>query len=63
MVTGESGILAGLAPGGTWIDTGTNDRHELQRLAAVARTQGVHCLEAPVTGGVHLAAPERSRCS
>ncbi len=56
VVTGESGVLAGLAPGGTWIDTGTNDRHELQRLAAIAGSQGVHCLEAPVTGGVHLAA-------
>ena len=43
-------------PGGTWIDTSTNDRHELQRLAEVAEAQGVHCLEAPVTGGVHLAA-------
>jgi 3-hydroxyisobutyrate dehydrogenase len=55
-VTGEHGILAGLAPGGTWIDMSTNDLHELQRLAAVAAEQGVSTLESPVTGGVHRAA-------
>ena len=56
VLCGESGLLAGFAPGGTWIDSSTNDRHELQRLAALAEAQGVRCLEAPVTGGVHLAA-------
>ena len=56
VLTGEAGVLEGLAPGGTWIDTSTNDRHELQRLAAIAAARGIHCLEAPVTGGVHLAA-------
>ena len=56
VVTGEDGVLAGLRPGGTWIDTSTNDRHELQRLAALAAKQGVVTLEAPVTGGVHKAA-------
>ncbi len=56
VLCGESGLLAGFASGGTWIDSSTNDRHELQRLAAIADAQGVGCLEAPVTGGVHLAA-------
>ena len=56
VLCGESGLLAGFASGGTWIDSSTNDRHELQRLAAIAGAQGVGCLEAPVTGGVHLAA-------
>ena len=55
-VTGEHGILAGLAAGGTWIDMSTNDLHELKRLAAIAAAQGVATLEAPVTGGVHRAA-------
>ncbi len=55
-VAGEDGILAGLAPGGTWIDMSTNDLHELRRLAAAAAEQGVATLEAPVTGGVHRAA-------
>jgi len=56
VVTGEHGILAGLARGGTWIDMSTNDSHELRRLAAVAAERGVTTLEAPVTGGVHRAA-------
>lgn len=55
VVTGEAGLLEGLRAGGTWIDSSTNDPHELQRLATLAEAQGVHCLEAPVTGGVHLA--------
>ncbi len=56
VVAGPSGILEGLAPGGTWIDMSTNDLHELQRLAAVAAERGIATLEAPVTGGVHRAA-------
>jgi len=56
VLTGAGGVFEGLAPGGTWIDSSTNDRHALERLAAVAAARGVHCLEAPVTGGVHLAA-------
>ena len=55
VVEGERGILEGLPAGGTWIDSSTNDVHELQRLAELAASAGVHCLEAPVTGGVHLA--------
>jgi 3-hydroxyisobutyrate dehydrogenase len=56
VVTGENGLLAGLRPGGTWIDCSTNDLHELKRLAGLAAIDGIHCLEAPVTGGVHKAA-------
>ena len=56
VVTGESGLLAGFRAGGTWIDSSTNDPRELRRLAALATAAGVNCLEAPVTGGVHLAA-------
>jgi 3-hydroxyisobutyrate dehydrogenase len=56
VVTGENGILAGLKPGGAWIDMSTNDRHEIMRLAALAAETGIACLEAPVTGGVHKAA-------
>ncbi|MFN8491420.1 MAG: NAD(P)-dependent oxidoreductase [Caldilineaceae bacterium] len=56
VVSGEKGILAGLKPGGTWIDMSTNDRNELIRLAAVAAAKGCNALEAPVTGGVHKAA-------
>jgi 3-hydroxyisobutyrate dehydrogenase len=56
VVAGESGLLEGLAPGSTWIDMSTNDRHELERLAGLAAVARVQCLEAPVTGGVHRAA-------
>ena len=56
VLTGASGLLEGLGAGGTWIDASTNDRHELEHLATVAAAQGIECLEAPVTGGVHLAA-------
>ena len=56
VLEGPDGLLAGLRPGTTWIDMSTNDRHELERLAAVAAAQGVATLECPVTGGVHKAA-------
>ena len=56
VVTGEAGVLAGLGPGGTWIDMSTNDADQVKRMAALAAAQGVTCLEAPVTGGVHKAA-------
>ena len=49
-------ILEGLKPGGTWIENSTNGRDEMQRLAAHADAKGIRTLEAPVTGGVHLAA-------
>jgi 3-hydroxyisobutyrate dehydrogenase len=55
-MAGENGILAGLKAGGTWIDMSTNDLKEVKRLAALAADNGIACLEAPVTGGVHKAA-------
>ena len=56
VVSGEGGVLETLRTGGTWIDMSTNDRRELLRLAALAGEGGVATIEAPVTGGVHLAA-------
>ncbi len=56
VLTGAQGVLAGLRAGGTWIEMSTTDRHEIARLAALAAERGVSTLEAPVTGGVHLAA-------
>lgn len=49
-------ILTTLKPGSTWIENSTNGRDEMIRLAALAEAKGVKTLEAPVTGGVHLAA-------
>lgn len=56
VVRGRDGLLAGWPAGGAWIDMGTNDRHELVRLSAIAAEHGTTTLEAPVTGGVHRAA-------
>jgi 3-hydroxyisobutyrate dehydrogenase len=56
VVEGPEGVLAGLRPGGAWIDMSTNDPEEVKRLAALAAGKGIGCLEAPVTGGVHKAA-------
>jgi 3-hydroxyisobutyrate dehydrogenase len=56
VLTGESGILAGMAAGGVWIEMSTNDREVIERLSRIAADHHVLTLEAPVTGGVHLAA-------
>jgi 3-hydroxyisobutyrate dehydrogenase len=56
VLTGSAGILAGLRPGGTWIEMSTLGRDEVLRLAAKAAEKGIATLEAPVTGGVHRAA-------
>jgi 3-hydroxyisobutyrate dehydrogenase len=49
-------ILTTMKPGATWIENSTLGREDILRLAGLARTGGVRLLEAPVTGGVHLAA-------
>ena len=49
-------LVQGLKPGATWIENSTNGRDEIMRLAALAAANGIRTLEAPVTGGVHLAA-------
>jgi 3-hydroxyisobutyrate dehydrogenase len=56
VLTGPDGVLAGLRPGGTWIEMSTLDRDSVLRLAHLAAAREVATLEAPVTGGVHLAA-------
>ncbi len=54
-MTAKDGVLAGLRPGGTWIDMSTNDAAEVVRIAGLAADRGVRSLECPVTGGVHTA--------
>lgn len=49
-------LLEGMRPGAAWIEMSTVGRGEILRLAALAAARGVRTLEAPVTGGVHLAA-------
>jgi 3-hydroxyisobutyrate dehydrogenase len=53
-VLGE--VLPNLKPGGSWIENSTLGRDEILRLASRAAGHGIATLEAPVTGGVHLAA-------
>ena len=49
-------LLTGLKPGATWIENSTLGRDDILRLGGLAGESGVRLLEAPVTGGVHLAA-------
>jgi 3-hydroxyisobutyrate dehydrogenase len=49
-------MLPHMKPGATWIENSTLGRDDIVRLGAVAEAAGIRLLEAPVTGGVHLAA-------
>ena len=49
-------ILPKMQPGATWIENSTLGRDDILRLGAIAQAAGIRVLEAPVTGGVHLAA-------
>lgn len=48
-------ILPVIRPGATWIEMSTLGRDDILRLAAKAEAHGLKTIEAPVTGGVHLA--------
>jgi 3-hydroxyisobutyrate dehydrogenase len=45
-----------LKSGATWIENSTIGRDDVMAFAKEAQAHGLHYLEAPVTGGVHLAA-------
>jgi 3-hydroxyisobutyrate dehydrogenase len=49
-------LLPAMRAGATWIEVSTLGRDDILRLADLAAAAGVQALEAPVTGGVHLAA-------
>ena len=49
-------VLTELKPGSSWIENSTLGRDDIQRLGGLARQSEIRLLEAPVTGGVHLAA-------
>ncbi len=49
-------MLTTLRPGATWIENSTIGRDDIRRLGGLAEGAGARLLEAPVTGGVHLAA-------
>jgi 3-hydroxyisobutyrate dehydrogenase len=48
-------IVPVMAPGSTWIDNSTNDYDLIVDLGERAAAAGIRAIEAPVTGGVHLA--------
>lgn len=50
-VLGLDGVLAGMAPGGLLIDHSTVSAGLAEELARACAAAGVHCLDAPVTGG------------
>ncbi len=55
VVEGQNGVFDNLKAGSTWIEMSTTDMDDLLRLTEVAKSKGIHVLECPVTGGVHLA--------
>jgi 3-hydroxyisobutyrate dehydrogenase len=48
-------LLGSLRPGATWIEMSTLGQADILRLGGRAAEAGLRVLEAPVTGGVHLA--------
>lgn len=52
----KDGILGSLKEGGHWIEMGTLGRDEILRFAEMAKQHGIHTMESPITGGIHLAA-------
>ena len=56
VLNGPNGLFAGMKPGACWIENSTLGRDDILRFAALAASHGIDTLEAPVTGGVHLAA-------
>ena len=56
VLAGPQGILAGMKPGGCWIEMSTLGRDDIRALGALALASGLSVLESPVTGGVHRAA-------
>ena len=52
VVLGEEGILHGLSAGSVYIDLSTNSPTLVRRLHAMMCDEGMHMLDAPVSGGV-----------
>lgn len=52
VMAGDSGALAAMQPGSTWIDMTTNDRNLIAELAEQAAAREIVVIDAPVTGAV-----------
>lgn len=53
VATGANGVFSGLAKGTTYVDTSTIAPSAMRRICAAGTDQGLHVLEAPVSGGIH----------
>lgn len=51
LALGEQGAFASMAPGAVFIDHSTGSAALARELAQAARSRGIRCLDAPVTGG------------
>ena len=51
VVTGETGVLAGMSPGGVLIDHTTTSATLAREVGAACTSSGMHFLDAPVSGG------------
>ena len=51
VVLGEAGAFAGMAPGAIFVDHTTASADVARELDAVARSRGLHFIDAPVSGG------------
>lgn len=56
VVEGDNGIIQGISEGKVWIEMSTTDSKEMSRLGKLMENKGIHCCEAPVSGGCHRAA-------
>ena len=56
VVEGPNGLVHGMSEGKVWIEMSTTDSKEMLRLGTIMEKIGVHCCEAPVSGGCHRAA-------
>ena len=56
VVEGPNGLVHGMSVGKVWIEMSTTDSKEMLRLGTIMEKIGVHCCEAPVSGGCHRAA-------
>jgi len=56
VVLGEDGILSGMSPGKAYFDLSTNSPTLMRRLHQILGEQGIHVLDAPVSGGPRGAA-------
>ena len=51
IVLGEGGVLAGMRPGSVFVDHTTASADLAREIAAAGKVRGIHCLDAPVSGG------------